>query len=56
MVEDRMRASIKSVADCWYTAWVDAGQPEFEKKSILAKIDEELENAFQRGKILGREH
>ena len=26
-VERRMRASIKQVADFWYTAWVDAGQP-----------------------------
>jgi hypothetical protein len=28
MVEKRMRASIYSVACFWYTAWVDAGQPE----------------------------
>ena len=28
MVERRMRASIKMVADFWYTCWVDAGQPE----------------------------
>lgn len=27
-VERRMRASIKQVADFWYTAWVDAGQPD----------------------------
>lgn len=27
-VERRMRASIKEVADMWYTAWVDAGQPD----------------------------
>lgn len=27
-VERRMRASIKEVADIWYTAWVDAGQPD----------------------------
>jgi hypothetical protein len=27
MVERRMRRSIKAVADLWYTAWVDAGQP-----------------------------
>lgn len=26
-VERRMRASIKTVADYWYTCWVDAGQP-----------------------------
>lgn len=27
MVERRMRQSIFSVASCWYTAWVNAGQP-----------------------------
>jgi len=27
MVERRMRQSILAVASCWYTAWVDAGQP-----------------------------
>ena len=27
-VERRMRASVKEVADMWYTAWVDAGQPD----------------------------
>jgi hypothetical protein len=28
MVERRMRASIAMVGNVWYTAWVDAGQPE----------------------------
>jgi hypothetical protein len=27
-VERRMRASIKMVADLWYTCWVDGGQPD----------------------------
>ncbi|HYG40389.1 MAG TPA: zinc dependent phospholipase C family protein [Cytophagales bacterium] len=27
-VEKRMKASIKMVGDFWYTAWVDAGQPD----------------------------
>ncbi len=29
-VEKRMRASIKQVADFWFTAWVDAGQPDLD--------------------------
>ena len=29
MVEKQMRRAIKAVADCWYTAWVEAGQPDF---------------------------
>ena len=28
MIERRMRQSIFSVASFWYTAWVDAGQPD----------------------------
>lgn len=31
MVERRMRQSIHLVASCWYTAWVDAGQPDLGK-------------------------
>ena len=31
MVERRMRASIHSVASFWYTAWVDAGQPDLDR-------------------------
>jgi len=34
MVEERMRKSIKAIGDCWYTAWVDAGQPVFGSGSI----------------------
>jgi hypothetical protein len=28
MVERRMRAAMLMVASVWYTAWVDAGQPD----------------------------
>jgi hypothetical protein len=31
MVEDRMRHSIQAIGSSWYTAWVDAGQPSFDK-------------------------
>ena len=30
-VERQMRASIKMVADFWYTAWINAGQPDLSK-------------------------
>lgn len=36
MVERQMRKSIKCVADLWYTAWVDAGQPNMDS---LKKIE-----------------
>lgn len=35
MVERRMRQSIQGAASCWYTAWVDAGQPEMPPDSLL---------------------
>jgi hypothetical protein len=28
MVERQMRTAIKMIGDFWYTAWVDAGQPD----------------------------
>ncbi len=56
MVEDRMRGSIKSIADCWYTAWVDAGQPDFDKVEIISEEDEIVNKAFDLGKIFGRKH
>lgn len=31
MVERRMRQSIYAVASCWYTAWVNAGQPDLKQ-------------------------
>ena len=43
MVEERMRAAILSIASYWYTAWVNAGQPNLDsfdnkiKKEILEK-------------------
>ncbi len=31
MVEKRMRAAILAVGSYWYSAWVDAGQPDLNK-------------------------
>src|SRR5690606_22672005 len=33
MVERRMRSAILAVASCWYTAWVNAGQPSLRQLS-----------------------
>ncbi len=60
MVETQMRSSILSVGSFWYSAWVDAGQPDMrnltrtdqtlkEKKEV-----EEEEKKFQKGQIIGR--
>ncbi len=62
MVERRLTQSIIKVGSYWYTAWVNAGQPNLnelmEKKPTqeLVKEDEELNKLFQDNKIKGREH
>lgn len=62
MVERRMRQSIFAVASFWYTAWINAGQPDLKKlsnKEFTAedlKEFEELNNNWRNGKIVGREH
>lgn len=61
MVERKMRKSIIAVGSVWYTAWVNAGQPDL-NKLIHKKLDEELmksegialDSAVQKGKIKGR--
>ncbi|HNL40241.1 MAG TPA: hypothetical protein PKH43_13920, partial [Saprospiraceae bacterium] len=60
MVERRMRAAIHSVASMWYTAWVDAGQPDLSDlpDSLPGKEEEEqdaeLRRKFQAGVMQGR--
>ncbi|MBK9148617.1 MAG: S1/P1 Nuclease [Flavobacteriales bacterium] len=63
MVERRMNASIAAVGSFWYTAWVDAGQPDldrFEQKDVsdslkaVLRAEEELWEDRQQGH--GRDH
>lgn len=60
MVERRMRDAIHDVSSAWYTAWVDAGQPDLTDIAITAPSTEEMEEekqlkkSFEQGKILGR--
>jgi hypothetical protein len=62
MVERRMRQSIFAVASFWYTAWVNAGQPDLKNlsnKEFSAedlKEFESLNNSWKNGAIKGREH
>ncbi|MEQ9593474.1 MAG: zinc dependent phospholipase C family protein [Cyclobacteriaceae bacterium] len=42
MVERQMRLSVKMVGDLWYTAWVDAGQPDLRKLMEYTPSAEEL--------------
>ena len=54
MVERRMRASILRVGSVWYTAWIDAGQPDL-KKLIDKEIVPEKEEEDKKLKITDRE-
>jgi len=62
MVERRMRQSIYAVASFWFTAWVNAGQPDLKKlsnKEFSAedlKEFEKLNNSWKNAGIKGREH
>lgn len=62
MVERRMRSAITSVGSYWYTAWMNAGQPDLDKLEKKVVTEEEkkeakkLEEEFKKGKIKGREH
>jgi hypothetical protein len=54
MVERRLRAAIHAVASAWYTAWVDAGQPDLRGLTAEPENDAALERLFELGKMLGR--
>jgi hypothetical protein len=62
MVERRMRCAIAAVASCWYTAWVNAGQPSLKGLSGTPFSTEQqaafkqLEQAWRKGRQAGREH
>ncbi len=60
MIERRMRSAIHAVSSAWYTAWVDAGQPDLSNLDVpllteeQRKEEEELKKTYNNGKILGR--
>lgn len=61
MVERRMRQSIFSIASFWYTAWVDAGQPDLMKLSTELEAEdlaefEKLNQAWQKNGSGERDH
>lgn len=61
-VESRLRKAIRTVGDVWYTAWVQAGQPDLSHFGELSLTEEErrerkeVDKAFESGKIKGRKH
>lgn len=57
MVEDRFRSSIHMVASSWYTAWIDAGQPDLWREGPEAAWETPLaEEPATGGQPLGRPH
>ncbi|HYK77397.1 MAG TPA: zinc dependent phospholipase C family protein [Daejeonella sp.] len=60
MVEQQMRAATLAIGSFWYSAWVDAGQPNL-KKLRRTETEEERkrvekeEKLYKQGKIIGRE-
>jgi hypothetical protein len=62
MVERRMRLAIASVASFWYTAWVNAGQPDLKNLKNTAFTQEDLKefemlnNDWKKGVPKGRGH
>ena len=62
MIERRMRQAIYAVASFWYTAWVNAGQPDL-RSLTNQKIDESQNKEFESlneqwkksSKMIGRE-
>jgi hypothetical protein len=53
MVERRMRSAIYSVAAFWYTAWVNAGQPELSGTADPGETPPD-ESLLKKGEIKGR--
>ncbi len=61
MVEERMRKAIVMVGSIWFTAWVNAGQPDLDAigevdEEQLAREQKEAEDAYQKKEIKGRSH
>ena len=62
MIERRMRQSIAAIASFWYTAWINAGQPDLKGLTKQKLSDNELKEFEELnarwnsgGKIIGRE-
>jgi hypothetical protein len=62
MIERRMRQSIITIASFWYTAWVNAGQPDLKQlnNTILSEADqkefETLNTSWKNSQQKGRIH
>ena len=51
MVEDRMKAAIQAIGSAWYTAWVNAGQPDLSQLSSTLPLAIEKEGVTMKQKV-----
>jgi hypothetical protein len=58
MVESRMRAAILAIGSSWYTAWIDAGQPDLSQGKVQGMVQffDSLPQAPERSTGYGRDH
>lgn len=62
MIEKRMVKAVHTLGSLWYTAWVNAGQPDINSLSFYTQSESdqteqiELNKKFSLGKIFGRDH
>ncbi|WP_316803835.1 zinc dependent phospholipase C family protein [Pedobacter nototheniae] len=61
MVEKQMRNAILQIGSFWYSAWIDAGQPELKNLKFVEGLpnevtaEKDVEKKFQNGQLIGRE-
>lgn len=55
MVERRMRGAIHSIGSFWFSAWVDAGQPDIRDLPRTSPITDSIPSPQAGQKLLGRE-
>ena len=62
LVEDRMRKAVRALGNIWYSAWVDAGQPDMDELVYREPTEKEirdeetLDAGFRQGVPKGRKH
>lgn len=55
MVEKRMQRAVKAIADIWYTAWIEAGQPDLKNvNKNQTKPADSIEALPEKRKMIGR--
>lgn len=55
MVERRMRGAIQRIGSFWFSAWVDAGQPDIRHLPLVSPTTDTIPSPTASQKLLGRE-